>query len=65
MQTKTIAMILLMAIATIGAVGIGIGTSTQSAQGQNPCRGFGDFDDRGHGQSFHDCNGDKHSNGHA
>jgi hypothetical protein len=60
-QTKTIAMFLLIAIATVGAIGIEIGTATQSAQaffGRDP-------DDTGHGQSFHDANGDLHSNGHA
>jgi hypothetical protein len=34
-QTKTIAMILLIAIATIGALGIGIGTAIQSVQAQS------------------------------
>jgi hypothetical protein len=62
MQTKTIAMILLIAIATVGTIGIGIGTSTQSAHAL-VCR-FSDPDDS-HGQSFHDSNGDLHSNGHA
>lgn len=59
-QTKTIAILLLIAIATIGT--IGIGTAAQSAQAivVHP-----DFDDIGHGQSFHDINGDLHSNGHA
>jgi hypothetical protein len=32
MQTKTIAMILLIAIATIGAIGIAVEAGTQSAQ---------------------------------
>ena len=68
-QTKTIAMILLIAIATIGAIGIGIGTATQSVQGQNEAGGNScthtDRDDRQIGQSYHDCNGDRHSNGHA
>ena len=42
MQTKSTAMILLVTIATIGAIGIGIGTGIQSAQAQ--CRGgFGDY----------------------
>jgi hypothetical protein len=39
-KTKTIAMILLIAIATIGAIGITIGTVTQSAQAIFG-RGFG------------------------
>ncbi len=70
MQTKTIAMLLLITIATIGAIGIGIGTATQSAQGQNTCTpGSGDprhfNDDRGQGNSYHDCNGDLNSHGHA
>jgi len=34
LQTKTIAMVFLIAIATIGAIGIEIGTATQSVQGQ-------------------------------
>jgi hypothetical protein len=34
-QTKTIAMILLIAIATRGALGIGIGTAIQSVQAQS------------------------------
>ena len=61
-------MMLLIAIA-IGAIGIGIGTATQSAQGQfgaggNTCTPSRfDRDDRGNGQSFHDCNGDAHANG--
>jgi hypothetical protein len=47
-------MILLIAIATVGAIGIGIGTATQSAQA------FGrDFDDS-NGQSIHDSIGDNH-----
>jgi hypothetical protein len=50
MQTKTIPVILLIAIATIGAIGIGIGTSTQSAQAF-----FRDADDS-HGT--HDVNPD-------
>jgi hypothetical protein len=58
-KTKTIAMLLLIAIATIGAIGIAMGTGMQSAQAR-----FGDPDDS-HGQSFHDANGDLHSNGHA
>ena len=70
-KPKTIAMLLLIAIATIGAIGIGIGTASQSVQGQfgaggNTCTpGSGDprhfNDDRGNGQSFHDCNGDAHA----
>jgi len=55
-------------IATIGAIGIGIGTATESVQGQNEAGGnsctphpFRDPDDRGNGQSFHDCNGDFHA----
>jgi hypothetical protein len=65
-QTKTIAMVFLIAIATIGAIGIEIGTATQSVQGQNNCLPIShDPDDFGKGQSFHDCNGDLHSNGHA
>jgi hypothetical protein len=65
-QTKTIAMILLLAIATIGAIAVGIGTATQSVkglcilpEGQRGC------DDVGHGQSSQDINGDIHSHGHA
>jgi cation transporter-like permease len=59
-KTKTIAMFLLIAIATVGAIGI-VGTGIQSAQAR-----FGfDPDDSGHGQSFHDANGDLHSNGHG
>lgn len=46
-------MFLLIAIATIWAIGIGIVISTQSAQAQR----FGDRDDS-HGQSFHDANGE-------
>jgi hypothetical protein len=53
-------MILLIAIATVGAIGI-VGTGIQSAQ----ARHFGDPDDTGHGQSSHDINGDINSNGHA
>lgn len=60
MQTKTITSLLLIAIATIGTVGIGIGTATQLAQAA-----ILDLDDLGHGQSFHDSKGDLHSNGHA
>ena len=59
-QAKTIAMILLVAIAMIGVIGIGVGTETQSAQAF-----FGRDPDDSHGQSIHDSNGDKHchSNG--
>jgi hypothetical protein len=60
-------MIILLVIATVGAIGIGTGivtgTGTQSVQEQF-CRGF-DPDDRGHGQSSHDINGDIHSHEHA
>jgi hypothetical protein len=56
MQTKTIAVILLIAIATIGAIGIGIGTSTQSAQAF-----FRDADDS-HGS--HDVNPHEHLEPH-
>jgi hypothetical protein len=64
-QTKTIAMILLIAIATVGAIGIGIGIATQSVQGQLSCfKGGFDHDDAFKGQSFHDCKGDINSNGH-
>ncbi len=60
-QTKTIAVVLLLAIATVGAIGI-VGTGIQSVQGA--C--FGGFDeDTGHGQSCHDVNGDIHSHGKA
>ena len=55
-QTKTIAMVLLVAIVTIGAIGIGIGTATQSVK----ARGGGFDRDDSNGQSFHDSNGDNH-----
>jgi len=60
-------MVLLIAIAAVGVIAIGIGTAIQSAQAQNTCGGgfHGDPDDTGHGQSFHDCKGDAHNNGHA
>jgi len=38
-QTKTIAMILLIAITTVGAIGITVGTATQSAQARFGFRG--------------------------
>jgi len=57
-QTKTIAMLFLIAIAIVGAIGIGIGTATQSAQAF-----FGRDPDDSNGQSFHDSNGDKHCHG--
>jgi len=67
MQTKTIAMILLIAITIVGATATVIGTGIVYAP---PCMpGVGcpphDPDDAGHGQSFHDANGDMHSKGHA
>jgi len=64
MQTKTIAMLLLVAIATIGTTGAAI----QLAQGQFCREGQPgcSSDDTGHGQSFqHDINGDIKSHGHA
>lgn len=61
-QTKRIAMILLIAIATVGAIGIATEMGMQSA---HACFRGTDCDDTGHGQSFHDSNGDLHSNGHA
>lgn len=63
-KTKTIAMLLLIGIATIGAVGTAIGTGMAYACPNPPCHRF-DTDDVGHGQSFHDSNGDLHSNGQA
>ena len=63
-KTKTIAMLLVIAIATIGAIGITIGTVTQSAHAVGGCPPHCG-DDSGHGQSFHDSNGDLNSHGHA
>ena len=57
----TIAMIFLLAIATVGAIGITIEMGIQSVQGQ----AFFDPDDSGKSKSFHDRNGDEHSNRHA
>ena len=42
-QTKKIAMVLLVAITTIGAIGIGIGTTTQSANALGFVGGCGRF----------------------
>jgi len=64
-KTKTIAMLLVIAIATIGAIGITIGTVTQSAHAVGGCPPHCDSDDSGHDQSFHDSNGHLHSHGHA
>ncbi len=50
-----------LVIATVGA--IGIATGIQSVQGQ--IHQHHDTDDTGHGQSFHDANGDLHSGGIA
>lgn len=66
-QTKIIALVVLIAIATVGVIEIGIGNGIQSVHGQ--CNGGGggqhDPDDCGHGKSLqHDTNGDSHS-GHA
>ena len=58
-QAKTIAMLLLIAIATVGAIGIAIEMGMQSA---HACFRGTDCDDTGHGQSFHDINGDSQSN---
>jgi hypothetical protein len=63
MQTKTIAM-LLVAIATLGAIGIGIGTSVQSAQGQevNPSTGnpHPSGEPTGNPHQFPNCSGNPH-----
>lgn len=56
MQTKTITMLLLIAIA-VGMIGTTIEMGLQSAQGQAHL----DTDDIGKGKSFHDSNGDLHS----
>jgi capsular polysaccharide biosynthesis protein len=65
MQTETIAMILLVAIAT-AAIGIAIGTAIQPAYAKcSPPVMCQDSDDT-HGHSSNDINGDIHShNGHA
>jgi hypothetical protein len=39
-QTRPIAVVLLVAIATIGTIGIGIATGAQSAQADQNCHGF-------------------------
>lgn len=65
-QTKTIAVVLLIAIAIVGATATVIGTGIVNAQFCGPsghCIPL-DPDDAGHGKSFHDANGDQHS-GHA
>lgn len=68
-QMKTIAVVLLMAIAVVGATATVIGTGIVYAP---PCMPGGttgcpprDPDDAGHGQSIHDSNGDLNSHGHA
>lgn len=55
------AAIVAVVLTTVGAIvtATGIGTGIQSAKAQR-------FDeDFGHGQFFHDSNGDVHSNGHS
>jgi len=60
-KTKTIVMVLMVVIVTIGAIGIGVENGIHTIHGQ--C--FHGGDDPGRGQSCHDINGDLNSNQHT